>query len=373
MKKFWKRWLCVALAVLMLAVFPIPTLGEENVMEWTYDNSIVVTINTDTPQQFKPEDFPEIDCERVLAVSKSTTNEGIIYKLVLVLRDSGEYNVEKAIEIATKDPSVTNASKNEKYNQLDNRVDLNHSQYTLKIGEKVDLKIVNVNVENSTYFKTGVFFTIDPNVIDNSTIAKDSFEKYGIYHFWPCRHPESGLSYPDTNDASLEGCRSETGEYYALISSDTPALEIADHLAQESGISMVCVAFNHDLVVGGPPQEHITWDTQQQEYIALDYEGETAIIRGRKPGIATVMVTWEYNGVILTNSCRIEVLDDYCEGDINKDGWINSTDALLILQDSVGIRSLNQEEKKLADLDNNRNISTADALIILQISVGLLP
>ena len=58
MKKFWKHWLCVALVVTILAVFPIPTLGEEDAMEWTYDNSIVVTINTDTPQQFTPEDFP---------------------------------------------------------------------------------------------------------------------------------------------------------------------------------------------------------------------------------------------------------------------------------------------------------------------------
>ena len=271
-----------------------------------------------------------------------------------------------------KIPRVTNASKNEKYNQLDNRVDLNHSQYTLKIGEKVDLKIVNVNVEDSFYFKTGVFFTIDPNVIDNSKITKDSFKKYGIYHFWPCRHPESGLSYPDTNDASLEGCISETGEYYALISS-TPVLEIADRLAQDSGISMVYVSFNHDLVVGGPPQEHITWDTQQQEYIALDYEGETAIIRGRKPGIATVTVTWEYNGVILTNSCRIEVLDNYCDNDINKDGAINATDALLILQHSVNIRPFSQEELKHADVDRNGTIDAADALKILQISVGILP
>lgn len=70
MKRLWKRWLCVTLAVALLTVFPIHTLGEKDVMEWTYDNSIVVTIKTDTPQQFTPEDFPEINCKRVVTVYK---------------------------------------------------------------------------------------------------------------------------------------------------------------------------------------------------------------------------------------------------------------------------------------------------------------
>lgn len=70
MKRLWKRWLCVTLAVALLTVFPIHTLGEEDVMEWTYDNSIVVTIKTDTPQRFAPEDFPEINCKRVVMVYK---------------------------------------------------------------------------------------------------------------------------------------------------------------------------------------------------------------------------------------------------------------------------------------------------------------
>ena len=116
MKRFWKRWLCVALALSMLAVFPIPTLGEEDVMEWTYDNSIVVTINTDTPQQFTPEDFPGIECKRVVGVNKYTSDQpeaedSISYNLVLVLWNSGDYYVEQAIEIAKKDTESDECQK----------------------------------------------------------------------------------------------------------------------------------------------------------------------------------------------------------------------------------------------------------------------
>lgn len=59
-------------------------------------------------------------------------------------------------------------------------------------------------------------------------------------------------------------------------------------------------------------------------------------------------------------------------GDVNKDGKINSADALLVLQYSVGSITLNDEKKALADVNNDKKINSADALKILQYSVGTI-
>lgn len=57
-------------------------------------------------------------------------------------------------------------------------------------------------------------------------------------------------------------------------------------------------------------------------------------------------------------------------GDVNKDGKINSADALLVLQSSVGSINLDSEKKTLADVNRDGKVNSADALKILQFSVG---
>ena len=65
-------------------------------------------------------------------------------------------------------------------------------------------------------------------------------------------------------------------------------------------------------------------------------------------------------------------MDEYQDGDVNRDGNIDASDALLALQHSVGLITLDAESRSLADMDGNGEIDAADALIILQISVGIL-
>lgn len=57
-------------------------------------------------------------------------------------------------------------------------------------------------------------------------------------------------------------------------------------------------------------------------------------------------------------------------GDVNKDGDINSTDALMVLQHAVGQKALTGDAKTAADVTKDGNINSADALKILQYSVG---
>ena len=62
--------------------------------------------------------------------------------------------------------------------------------------------------------------------------------------------------------------------------------------------------------------------------------------------------------------------DDYALGDVNLDGHITSSDALLALQASVGKITLESARQNAADVDKDGSVTATDALLILQYSVG---
>ena len=57
-------------------------------------------------------------------------------------------------------------------------------------------------------------------------------------------------------------------------------------------------------------------------------------------------------------------------GDLNGDGKVNSSDALEILQHSVGSKAIEGNALTAADLTGDGNINSADALSVLQVAVG---
>ncbi|MBR6530911.1 MAG: hypothetical protein IKT61_00220 [Clostridia bacterium] len=59
-------------------------------------------------------------------------------------------------------------------------------------------------------------------------------------------------------------------------------------------------------------------------------------------------------------------------GDINDDGGINSTDALLILEYTVGKKNFTKNEKRASDINKDGKVTSSDALIIMSITAGKL-
>lgn len=57
-------------------------------------------------------------------------------------------------------------------------------------------------------------------------------------------------------------------------------------------------------------------------------------------------------------------------GDVNGDGKINSTDALLILQSATGLVKLTENQNKLADVNCDGKINSSDALQVLLYATG---
>ena len=62
----------------------------------------------------------------------------------------------------------------------------------------------------------------------------------------------------------------------------------------------------------------------------------------------------------------------YVAGDVNLDGAINAGDALLVLQHSVQLVTLDRIPSYAADVNFDSNINASDALLVLQYSVGIV-
>ncbi|MBQ8783816.1 MAG: dockerin type I repeat-containing protein [Clostridia bacterium] len=57
-------------------------------------------------------------------------------------------------------------------------------------------------------------------------------------------------------------------------------------------------------------------------------------------------------------------------GDINNDSKVNSRDALILLQYSVGLATLDKTQKQYADMNGDKKYNSSDALEVLQKAVG---
>lgn len=64
-------------------------------------------------------------------------------------------------------------------------------------------------------------------------------------------------------------------------------------------------------------------------------------------------------------------IEDWPCGDLNKDGAINSADAILVLQIAVGLRTPDEYQLWAGDVNNDELIDSADAILILKAAVGM--
>lgn len=91
-------------------------------------------------------------------------------------------------------------------------------------------------------------------------------------------------------------------------------------------------------------------------------------IQALKPGYARVKI--QSNDGLIDLETKIFIGGGCTKGDVNGDGKINSLDALLILQDTVGTRKLDADSFGAADIDNDGKVNSSDALNVLKISTG---
>ena len=196
-------------------------------------------------------------------------------------------------------------------------------------------------------------------------------------------------------DGVLIKCRAESGD----IDIPVTVIEVADgafdgftgtvrcyknsavhKYAEKNGIDFINYGYTLDI----PPEltmnvgEKRTVNPQAAPIFAPGFEftvssGNSKVVtvsgntlEAVKPGYARVGV--KSNDGLIDEELRVFVGGGCTKGDINADGKINSLDALLILQKSVGKIELNSDQSEAADINSDGNINSYDALVALRIS-----
>lgn len=70
-------------------------------------------------------------------------------------------------------------------------------------------------------------------------------------------------------------------------------------------------------------------------------------------------------------SRKLEKLDEYVLGDVNRDNYVTAVDARLILQNVAGLKDFTPTQKAAADVNGDGKITAVDSRIILRVVAGL--
>ena len=99
-------------------------------------------------------------------------------------------------------------------------------------------------------------------------------------------------------------------------------------------------------------------------------------LKGAHDGLAEdqqALIAQEKRDKIPALLAKIEELKHpYTLGDVNDDGSIDASDALMALQHSVNLITLDETKYLAANVDGSDKVDASDALMILQCSVDLI-
>lgn len=125
-----------------------------------------------------------------------------------------------------------------------------------------------------------------------------------------------------------------------------------------------CYALMHCSVSpSNATNQSVVWSSSDETVATVN---ESGLVVSVSPGTAVITAT-TVDGKY-TSSCIVTVKNNL--GDVNDDGYINSSDALQVLQISVEQIETTDEMLEAADVCKDTSINSIDALMILMYSVG---
>ncbi len=107
----------------------------------------------------------------------------------------------------------------------------------------------------------------------------------------------------------------------------------------------------------------VTWQSDNEAVATVN---ECGVVSCLAPGQAVITATTAGG---LTARAVITVAN-YRAGDVNDDGKVNATDALLVLRCAVGKATLTERQRLAGDANGDGALNAADALLILRAAVG---
>ncbi len=386
-----KRTFALALAlILLMSIVHTPALAAgENAdgKAWTYDNSLIVTVNVAEEKTFTPEDFPEVEVEEVLVTYKSPTKTGYNYSLVVVLDDTVK---EPDIESATKSISslsfVTDVKRNcYTYDYVDKNtvIELSVSELFLAVGERAEVEVKRLQTVTDSVVYNAVLFSVDKDILADEALETE-LEKYGIYEYGTFDNaPDYTTVITDLFDSEI--IDSENIYYgYAEALVDVPSRKdyytysyCANNLCGVNGITAVTILAE---ILPTGLRDYELWSVTDESILGLDVSGgeyigasttpigQTATVTANKTGVAYLKANCAKDGGIANADCAVYV---YMIGDVTGDGKINSHDAAFILQYDADIRDFDDLAIAAADYNGDGKVTSLDAALILRFDAGL--
>ncbi|MBQ3196423.1 MAG: dockerin type I repeat-containing protein [Clostridia bacterium] len=381
-----KKLLSLLLAMLVLCQGTLLVFAEETAetAEWTYDNSMLVKINTEEAKIFTPEDFPDTNCTEVLTTEKLPTETGYSYELMLIFDTSNDFDWQSTADALLATQTICNASRNvyaEDYNMKHCTFTLTAEELHVPVGGKAWLQIKDekyTGYSHNMWNKKAIAFTVDPDIIDEDAFTWGYFKSFGVDSFfpdiegigdslWEVEH----LIYSCPSE--YRDTKSEIHRYYGMVEysyngyEDT--LKAANTLSHVEGITSVKV-YAFSAPTGTITSEHWQVDSESVSLLLSggidhDYPGgpynQTAEITGINVGSAVVSVSKR-----LVASCNVTVY----LADANNDGECDSLDAALVLKYDAEMAEAT-EELLLCDMNSDGIVNSLDAAFILRYDAEL--
>lgn len=378
-----KKFVACFIAFVMLAC-SFSVSAEESV-SWNGENSIIVTVSSDTDREFTPSDFPELDCTDITIASKKLENGGFTYELILQL-DLGEGSIKGAMDAVSKNPDVSAVCRN-LYDVLDPMLYLTKSSVTVRVGESADIGIDYFDTYNSGHFYYGVMFSVDES-FDLSSANADTFG----FDFRPVNgetdmHSMYEALYSEYYEGDLVGEafeKSSINKYYFSVDQYGIGGENAYQI-----IAAVNMVLSKDGIVAAEPFDieypcarmpSEQWSVAD-EIVILSLSGgapvgipenligQTATVTGVYAGTTTLNLSCNDNSQGANESCIVTVINS---GDANGDGKLNNLDASEVLKYDAGIIELSAEKLEVSDMNNDGKVNNLDATVMLKYDAGLL-
>ncbi|MBQ3196421.1 MAG: dockerin type I repeat-containing protein [Clostridia bacterium] len=383
------KLLSLLLAMLMLCQGIVLVSAEERTeaLEWTYDNSMLIKINTEEAKIFTPEDFPDTNCTEVLTTEKLPTETGYSYELMLIFDTAAEGFDWQAIADGLLERGIAvEVERNiyaEDYNSKICKVTLTHNDLLVPIGGTASLGIESVDFaefDYSVYDTKAVLFTVDPDIIDETAFTAESFSETGIVEFYPQIEWTQELGWGDeliliNRPEEYLGKASDSHSYYGAVDwyglGDKACVTAINALTEMEGILSATIII-YDRKEGLCDTE--IWGTKT-DIVSVSLSGGTqdpnngnvinqnAEIKGKAEGVTEVYVT-RRNAV--TASCNVTVY----LADANNDGECDSLDAALVLKYDAEMAEAT-EELLLCDMNSDGIVNSLDAAFILRYDAEL--
>lgn len=330
-------------------------------VEWTYDNSMVITAITSDSRAFSPADFPGVSCKKVFMLKKETITQGIQYTLVLWMDVEQERELLAAMETVRDLPFVDSVDRTGfgEYVQRPSTLTLDHDTVTIPLGETVDIHLGTVDLYSSDHLvNIGIDFKVTTNTFDLEDSRWDWLSQ---------KNPQPVFNSDDRTWYRFE--TDDTEDVFSMVAELSAYSDFLDvRLVTDAAVSGN--QFYEYWVISDPRTASVTLSGGEIEMTAATPLNQTAHVRGIKAGKTTLTLYRGGFGAAATATCEIIVSGSGEIGDVNADGQITATDALLTLQHVTQKLVLDDPSVTLADFDGDGSVTAADALQILQCATG---